>query len=63
MTTPAISLPDSADLAARIDSVKELLLFFRVGRRPHANAVDALISEAFRRLNTPTLSPIDEVRN
>ena len=55
MTTPATPIDvDLDDLYARVESVKELLLFFRVGRHPSARAVDAMISEAFRRLNTPT---------
>lgn len=48
-----IPLPSIVDLQARVDSVKELLLFFRVGKRPNAAAVEALIFEAMRRLNRP----------
>lgn len=55
MTTPSVPLDLADDLAARIDSVQHLLLFFRVGPKPNRAAVDALIHEVLRRLATPSI--------
>lgn len=46
-------ITDATDLQDRVDDVKDLLLSFRIGTRVSPRAVDALIRESLRRLNTP----------